>query len=612
MRQDGLRRIALTQPRPRPRLDDKAKTLDSDAPLLALRLGNLSHALEPGRDYLLGNADNCDLQIADAEPMHVWMSIAPGKATAIDISKKSGLLHNEEKVAIAELQPGDRLGVAGEVIVVIADDGTSALMAIPEERQAAKIRKVRVRATALRQHPGSTFAEMMAAEMQRAPWLMISVVLHVCLLLIIWCLLPTERFGSKNVAALDFVATAGNPRSSEPPELPKVVTEPESNEFIADPELPLQLQELPAAILDGPEPKDQQLTENPILLRRKRPSTGGAGGSTTVKGEQGTSSGNFQKQLEDLKVRGLEIVFVFDSTGSMTRTIIDTKSTIVQMLDVLRTLIPDARIGLVTYRDRGSQEEYQVREVPLNIDHWRATNFMQFVTAHGGGDTPEDVHAGLSSAFNQDWRRDARRVVVLAGDAPAHNRDFAKILKKVRQFAKNRRSYVHTLITTPDSAGEETQEQFEKIAKAGQGTCERIRNKDRILQRVLTLAFGAQFENDIQAVIAKVEKERSRIDVKSLHLVRMSGDSLRLALQENPVPTTLWNALVRRPRRSTATTLINILTDEGTPSHTRHATAAALQHILKLPEPPIDIESDKPLSSQRVARLRSLARFLPK
>ena len=597
------------QPRQRSRLDDKEKTLDLDAPLLALRLGGMSHALEPGRDYLLGNTNECDLRIAGAEPRQVLISIAQGKATAIDISNKSGLLHNEERVAIAELHPGDRLGVAGEVIVVIADDGTSTLVPIPGLRQAASARKIRAQAAALR-HQGSTFAEMMATEMQRAPWLMISVFLHGCLLLIIWCLLPIDQISGQNLASLDFVAAAGTPRSSGTPELPQVVSEPESNEFIEDPEL--QLQEIPAAILDGPEPKDQQLTENPILLQRKRPRSGGAGAGTTNKEEQGTSSGNFQKQLEDLKESGLEIVFVFDSTGSMTRTIIDTKSTIVEMLDVLRTLIPDARIGLVTYRDRGSQEQYQVREVPLDIDHWRATNFMQFVTAHGGGDTPEDVHAGLDSAFHQDWRRNARRVVVLAGDAPAHESDLSKILKKVRQFTKNRRSFVHTLITTPDSAGQDTQIQFEEIAKAGRGTCEQISNKDRILQRVLTLAFGPQFENDIEAVIAKVEKERSRVDVKSLHLVRTSGDSLRLALHEHPVPTTLWNALVRRPRRSTATTLINILAEEGTPSHTRHATAAALQRILKLPEPPIDIESDKPPDSQRIARLRSLARFLPK
>ena len=597
------------QPRQRSRLDDKEKTLDSETPQLALRLGEMSHALEPGRDYLLGNADECDLRVAGAEPRHVWLSIAEGKATATDISNKSGILLNEEKVASAELHPGDRLGVAGELIVVIADNGTSALVPVPGLRQAASVRKIRTQAAALR-HQGSTFAEMMATEMQRAPWLMISVVLHVCLLLIAWCLLPTNRIRGQNLASSDFVAAAGTPRSSSNPELPQVVTEPESNEFIEDPEL--QLQDIPAAIFDGPEPEDQQLTENPILRQRKRPSSASAGAGTTNKEEQGTSSGIFQKQLEDLKESGLEIVFVFDSTGSMTRTIFDTKSTIVEMLDVLHTLIPDARIGLVTYRDRGSQEEYQVREVPLDIDHWHATNFMQFVTANGGGDTPEDVHAGLNSAFNQDWRRDARRVVVLAGDAPAHNRDFSKILKKVRQFTKNRRSFVHTLVTTPDSAGQDAQLQFEKIAKAGKGTCEQIQNKDRILERVLTLAFGPQFENDIQAVIAKVEKERSRIDVKSLHLVRMSGDALRLAMHEHPLPTTLWNALVKRPRRSTATTLINILTDEDTPLHTRHATAAALQRILKLPEPPIDIESGKPLSSQRIARLRSLVRFLPK
>ena len=295
----------------------------------------------------------------------------------------------------------------------------------------------------------------------------------------------------------------------------------------------------------------------------------------------------------------------------MTRTILDTKTTIVQMLDVLRTLVPDARIGLVTYRDRGRREEYLVREVPLDLDYWRATNFVQFTVAEGGGDRAEDVRAGLKSAFQQQWRTTARRVVVLAGDAPAHSDDFQKLLKEVQAFTLNKRSFVHTLVTSPDRAGEDTRAQFEQIAKAGNGSCEPIQNRDRILQRVLTLAFGPEFGDDISAVIGQVEKERERVDVKSLHFVREGGTALRQALRQRPVATTLWNALVKRPRRQTANLLLDMLVDSRTPWHTRHATAAALQRILELPVPPIDPDTNEPPSSRYLTRLRDLVKQLP-
>jgi len=319
----------------------------------------------------------------------------------------------------------------------------------------------------------------------------------------------------------------------------------------------------------------------------------------------------FRNQVATLRKTGLEIVFVFDSTGSMTRTIMDTKGTIVQMLDVLHTLVPDARIGLVAFRDRGRREEYLVRQVPLDLDYWRATNFVQFVVAEGGGDKPEDVRAGLRAAFTQKWRPNTRRVVVLAGDAPTHAEDLKSMLTEVREFANNRRSFVHTLITNPELAGMDTERQFKKIAKAGRGTCEPMENRDRVLQRVLTLAIGSKYDEDIQKAIHSVSEERVRVDVASLDLVRTGGPPLTLALKQSPVPMGLWNALVRRPRQHVAESLLTLLVDPQSPSHTRHACAAALQRILQLRVPPIDPNTSEPLSKNYFARLRSLAKKLP-
>ncbi|MGB3969608.1 MAG: vWA domain-containing protein, partial [Planctomycetota bacterium] len=320
------------------------------------------------------------------------------------------------------------------------------------------------------------------------------------------------------------------------------------------------------------------------------------------------ASGGFQRTVSDLRKSGLEIVFVFDSTGSMSRTIHDTKTTIVQMLAVLRALVPDARVGIVTYRDHDKREDYVVRQVPLGSDFWQASNFVQFVTAEGGGDRPEDVRAGMRAAFEQKWRTGARRVVVLAGDAPPHEEDEKRLLAEVASFAKNGRSFVHTLVTSPDQAGADTHAVFREIAAAGKGTCQGLNLRDRVLQRVLTLAFGREFDQDLAVVIRAVEAEQRRVDVKALDLARRGGPELAAALRQDPVPQELWNALVRRPRRAIAEQMVEMLGATDTPAVSRQAIAAALQRIFEMSVPPIDPADPEPPSGKQLAELRKRAR----
>ncbi|HEB51845.1 MAG TPA: VWA domain-containing protein [bacterium] len=584
--------------------------MEPGSPLLALRLGEQCHALEPGRDYLLGSADDCDLRIAGAEPHHARLHVAADGVTLTDLGSRSGVLHNEVRAAETRVQIGDRIAIGDEVMVVCRDDGTATLVPIPSLRQAAaarRIEQVRAAAAALRRSDGMTFADLMAHELRRAPWMAISLALHLLLLLLLWWFTPPPRVGGVSIARLGFDVAADSARGDGPPAPPEVVAEPAEDVVLEDPEP--DRPDAPAEVADGPEPERRQPAENPRLAKR-RPSAFG-GGHDTVRAERDIGAGSFAKQVAALQESGLEIVFVFDSTGSMTRTILDTKNTIVQMLEVLRMLVPDARVGLVTYRDRGRRDEYLVRAMPLALDYWHAVNFVQFIVAEGGGDRPEDVRAGLRAAFQQNWRHSTRRVVVLAGDAPTHREDLGKLLQEVRRFAHDRRSFVHTLITSPDRAGKDTFEQFRRIAAAGNGVCEPIDHHERILQRVLALAFGREFTEDLAAVIRAVERDRDRVDVQSLHLVRKGGSKLARALRQRPVPTTLWNALVRRPRRSTAKLLIDLLADDRAPEHSRHAAAAALQRMLDLPLPPIDAVSGEGPSERRIQRLRTLAARLP-
>ena len=578
--------------------------------LLALRFGGQSHALEPGRDYLIGSSNECDLQIAGAAPQHARLCVASDRVTIYDLGSAPGLLHNEVQVSVAQLTVGDRIAIAGEIIIVIADDGNAALIPIAAMRNAAGERrnmKIRGAAAALR-HQERTFAEAVSNNLREAPWLALSVLLHAVLILLVAILLPKQRGAGNTVASFNVDISASTLKSDNPPAPPEIVIEEDQQSLIEDPD-PLEEEEaLP--ILDQPPLPPDQPRENPTLTTRKRLRENTQGGDAAdVEGIKGSSS--FKEKVAELQTSGLEIVFVFDSTGSMTQTIHETKSTIVEMCGVLRALVPSARIGLVTYRDHGDKEEYLVRAVPLAQDPWRVSNFVQHVNAAGGGDRPEAVRAGLKAAIEQQWRPRSQRVVVVAGDAPTHKRDLGGMLRDVQQFTKDQRSVVHTLITNPNRAGRDTHEQFRRIAKRGNGVCEPISNHSQIMQRVLTLAFGQQFDQDIDEVMRDVAARRGRLNTRSRYLARKAGPQLAAALRQQPIPDALWEAMVRKPRQDIAIVLLDLLADQRTPPHTRHAVAAALQRILELDTPPINPQTNTPASPRRIARLRAKAKRLP-
>ena len=589
--------------------------MDPASPLLALRLCGQEHALEPNRDYLLGSAAECDLRLPTAAAHHARLVVTAAGVELIDLGSAAGTRCNGERVDRRRLAIGDglRFGDGDQEAFVVRDLGTATIVPLPAMRRARASTTVRAAAAALRADGGETLQQAMARELRRAPWFALSLLAHALLLLVLWACLPDRLPSGRERATVNIDVAGELPVAIDgPPTPPEVVIEPAEPtvEPPATPTPPAPAEEQPAREADGAAPRPSLPLDHAALGIRAAPSSSAPGtGRANDVGALG--SGGFRKTVSDLRKSGLEIVFVFDSTGSMTRTIQDTKATIGQMLAVLRALVPDARIGLVTYRDRDNREEYIVRQVPLGLDYWRATNFVQFVTAEGGGDRPEDVRAGLRAAYQQAWRNDSRRVVVLAGDAPPHATDLSRLLGETRAFAANGRSFVHTLVTSPQEAGADTRDAFADIAAAGKGICQGIDARDRVLQRVLTLAFGREFSEDMATVVAQVQRDEERVDVQSLALARRGGTDLTRALRQTPLPQELWNALVRRPHRAVTNQLIEILAAGETPEPTRHAVAAALQRILELPLPPIDPLAETTAPNRMLGQLRMLAARLP-
>ena len=137
----------------------------------------------------------------------------------------------------------------------------------------------------------------------------------------------------------------------------------------------------------------------------------------------------------------VDVVFVLDTTGSMSGLIDTAKEKIWSIATTMASAqpTPEIRIGLVGYRDRG--DDYVTKTIDLSADLDSVYASLMDFQAGGGGDMPESVNAGLSAALNDmSWseRDQAYQVIFLVGDAPPHTdyhdeAQYPQILAEARQ-----------------------------------------------------------------------------------------------------------------------------------------------------------------------------------
>lgn len=99
----------------------------------------------------------------------------------------------------------------------------------------------------------------------------------------------------------------------------------------------------------------------------------------------------------------VEVMFVLDTSSSMTGLIAAAKDKIWSTANTLTSAepVPDIRMGLVGYRDRG--DAYVTAFTPLSDDlDAVVARLMQF-EAVGGGDTPESVNRPFMKPGLPQW-----------------------------------------------------------------------------------------------------------------------------------------------------------------------------------------------------------------
>lgn len=118
----------------------------------------------------------------------------------------------------------------------------------------------------------------------------------------------------------------------------------------------------------------------------------------------------------------LEIVFNFDTTGSMYPCLDQVRRNLENTVGSLFKEIPNLKIGIGAngdYCDRNST--YVTKQLDLTTDLYSLTQFARNVSRTGGGDAPEAYELVLHEAQTKyNWSINARKILVLIGDDVPH------------------------------------------------------------------------------------------------------------------------------------------------------------------------------------------------
>jgi hypothetical protein len=117
----------------------------------------------------------------------------------------------------------------------------------------------------------------------------------------------------------------------------------------------------------------------------------------------------------------IEILFSFDTTGSMYPCLTQVRRKVRETVDRLGKEIPGIRIGIIAhgdYCDAGSS--YVTKALGLTDDGAAVVRFVENVGPTGGGDAPECYELVLNEAQSFQWTPGYKRALVLIGDDVPH------------------------------------------------------------------------------------------------------------------------------------------------------------------------------------------------
>lgn len=176
-------------------------------------------------------------------------------------------------------------------------------------------------------------------------------------------------------------------------------------------------------------------------------------------------------------IDAIDLIFVIDTTASMEPVLREVAHSLRGIVNILESMVPSVRIGVVAYRDRDTGLAPVNTLPPTPTDH-RLARIIGFVeglasSPVGSRTVEEDLYLGLVTATSLPLRPSAKQAIVVVGDAAAHRYEQAQALFRAQNFVRghDNRTISTLFVTTPSSLmhGNEGRGFFVALANAGGG-----------------------------------------------------------------------------------------------------------------------------------------------
>ncbi|EGG24745.1 hypothetical protein DFA_02989 [Cavenderia fasciculata] len=130
--------------------------------------------------------------------------------------------------------------------------------------------------------------------------------------------------------------------------------------------------------------------------------------------------------IENSISNDVEIVFVFDTTGSMSSVLKEVRTKVVETITRLMKEIPSIRIGIMGLGDYCDGLNV-LNTCDLTSDISKLVNFVNKTPSTGGGDEPEAYEYALLKAKELSWSKHTSKALVMIGDSPPHSPQFTSL-----------------------------------------------------------------------------------------------------------------------------------------------------------------------------------------
>ncbi|GAM20505.1 hypothetical protein SAMD00019534_036800, partial [Acytostelium subglobosum LB1] len=126
-----------------------------------------------------------------------------------------------------------------------------------------------------------------------------------------------------------------------------------------------------------------------------------------------------QHFIETSVSNDVEVVFCFDTTGSMSGVIKEVREKVRETVSRLIKEIPSIRIGIIGLGDYcDTLNAYNQLDLTSNVD--KLCKFITSVPSTSGGDEPEAYEYALYRAKSMSWSKHTSKALVMIGDSPPH------------------------------------------------------------------------------------------------------------------------------------------------------------------------------------------------